>query len=161
MTTVETIREGFTFLTIARQRGLPTYSVINDNHQKLNSHPTSIQSELGGRAHGLLGLILPAGTYQTRTGVAFSATFNPGPVPTIPTGATGPQISALKRGHKYELHIFPEFNATNNNLKQQLLGCFDESYIHGLLNRHTGYDNAGTLQMLTHLYTTHGVNKYK
>ena len=105
MTTVKTILEGFTFLSITRQPGLLTYSVINDAHQMFKSNATFIQSKLGGGDHGLLGLVLQAATYQTLTSVAFAAPVNPSPFSTIPVVATGPQISALKCGHKCALPI--------------------------------------------------------
>ena len=112
---------------------------------------------MGGRFHIFLGLVLPAATYQTLTGVALAAPVNPGPVPTIPAGATGLKSSALERGKKSILLILREFNSADNSLQQHLLGCFGESCLHGLCNRHTGYNNVSTLQIITHMYTIYGV----
>jgi hypothetical protein len=80
MTSVESIGKGFPFLTIAKQPGLPTYETIAKVHLKLKANAASVVSELGGGAHGLLGLVLPTATYTTLTNVHFNA-------PTLKTAA--------------------------------------------------------------------------
>jgi hypothetical protein len=52
--------------------------------------------------------------------------------------------------------IFKEFHATNNTLKQQVIGCVDGMYLQTLSNRVTGYANVTTRQFLEHLYATYG-----
>jgi hypothetical protein len=47
MMSVESIREGFPFLTIAKQPGLPTYKTIAKVHLKLKVNAASAVSELG------------------------------------------------------------------------------------------------------------------
>jgi hypothetical protein len=86
MTSVKSIREGFPFITIAKQPGLPTYKIIAEVHLKLKANASSIVSELGGGAHGLLGLVLPPATYATLTNGAFNAPVNPGTTPSIVAG---------------------------------------------------------------------------
>jgi hypothetical protein len=157
MTSVESIREGFPFITIAKQPGLPTYETIAEVHLKLKANAASIVSELGGGAHGLLGLVLPPTTYATLTNHAFTAPINPGTTPNLVAGGTTAQISEAVRQHIEELRIWREHNATDKALQQQLINTFDEPYIRGLRNRHTGYNNVSAMQILTHLYTTYGV----
>jgi hypothetical protein len=55
------------------------------------------------------------------------------------------------------LRVWRKYQATDQALKQQLLNTIDKAYIRGLRNRHTGYNNVSTMQLLTHLYTTYGV----
>jgi hypothetical protein len=76
MTSVESIREGFPFITTAKQPGLPTYAIITKVHLKLKANASSIVSELGGGAHGLLGLVLSPTTYAALTNAAFNAPIN-------------------------------------------------------------------------------------
>jgi hypothetical protein len=92
MTSVESIREGFPFITIAKQPGLPTYETIAKVHLKLKANAAFVVSELGGGAHGLLGLVLPPATYGTLTNVVFNTPVNPGTTPSIEAGGTAVQI---------------------------------------------------------------------
>ena len=102
--TVETIREGFPYPSIGKQPGCPTYAIISEVHKKLKTNSASVHSNLGGGQHGVIGLTLQDRTYTTLTGVPFILPTNPGTVPTIPAGNSGPQISQFERAHKEELH---------------------------------------------------------
>jgi hypothetical protein len=52
--------------------------------------------------------------------------------------------------------IFREYRATDNALKQQVIGCVDGMYQRTLSHRVTGYANVTTRQFLVHLYATYG-----
>ena len=54
----ENLNDSFPHPTMPKHNGMPTYETIQSVHQKLKANAASIQSELGGGAHGLLGLIL-------------------------------------------------------------------------------------------------------
>jgi hypothetical protein len=157
MTSVESIREGFPFLTIVKQPGLPTYKIIAEVHLKLKANAASVVSKLGGGTHGLLGLVLPTATYTTLTNVHFNAPNNPGTTPNLADGGTTAQINEAVRQHKENLRIWRKYNATNKALQQQLINIFDEPYIRGLRDQHTGYNNISAMHIVTHLYTTYGV----
>ena len=157
MTSVESIRKGFPFPVIAKHPGLPTYETIADVHLKLKANAASVPSKIGGGAHGLLGLILPPATYTLITNEIFWAPVNPGSLPVVADTATQYQISKQVRQHKEELRIWQEYRFTNQALKQQLLQTFDEAYVRGLRNYHTGYTNISTQHLMTYLYTTYGV----
>jgi hypothetical protein len=157
MTSVESIREGFSFITIAKQFGLPTYETIAEVHLKLKANAASVVSKLSGGAHGLLGLVLPPATYAILTNVVFNTPVNPGTTPNIEAGGTAVQIHEIVRQHKENLRVWREYNATDKALQQQLINTFDEPYIQGLRDWHTSYNNVSAMQILTHLYTTYGV----
>jgi hypothetical protein len=157
MTSVESIREGFPFTTIAKQPGLPTYKTIAKVHLKIKANASSIVSELGGGAHGLLGLVLPPATYATLTNVAFNTPVNPRTTPNIEARGTAVQIHEVVRLHKENLRVRGEYNATDKALQQQLINTFDEPYIQGLRDRHTNYNTVSAMHILTHLCTAYGV----
>jgi hypothetical protein len=101
VTSVESIREGFPFITIAKQPGLPTHETIAEVHLKLKANAASVVSKLGGGAHGLLGLVLPPATYAALTNVAFNTPLIPGQHPTLkpeglPPKSTKPSDSTKK-----------------------------------------------------------------
>ncbi len=129
MTSVESICEGFPFITITKQPGLPTYETITEVHLKLKANASSVVSKLGGGAHGLLGLVLPPATYATLTNVVFNTPVNPGTTPNIEAGGTAVQIHEIVRQHKENLRVWREHNATDKALQQQLINTFDEPYI--------------------------------
>ena len=58
--TVKHIREGFHYLTLDRQLGLPSYSTINSVHTLLKKIK---KAKLGGVQHDLLGLVLNDALY--------------------------------------------------------------------------------------------------
>ena len=138
-TTVEQIREGFHYPTLDRQPGLPSYNTINSVHTLLKTNAASVPSQLGGEQHGLLGLVLNNAIFNKLTGTDFIKPSNPGTVATIPTGSTGPQIDILVRNHKEQLREWQETTRTDQALQQQLIAVFDEEYLRGLRNMHTGY----------------------
>ena len=133
--------ETFPHQTIPSQPGMPTYETIQENE-------ASIQSELGGGAHGLLGLALSPTAYQTITGSPFVPPVNPGTLPAIPALQTGPQINEFVRAHNEDLRVWREYIKTERALKTQLLNTFDDIYFKGLRNRHTGYATTTLLQLI-------------
>ena len=108
MTSVKSICKGFPFPIIAKQPGLPTYKTLAEVHLKLKANAASIPSEIGGGAHGLLGLILPPAPYTLLTNVPFTAPVNPGALPIIPDAATQYQISKQVQQHTKQLRIWQE-----------------------------------------------------
>ena len=97
--------ETFPHQTIPSQPGMPTYETIQETHMLLKANAASIQSELGGGAHGLLGLALSPTAYQTITGSPFVPPVNPGTLPAIPALQTGPQINEFVRAHNEDLRV--------------------------------------------------------
>jgi len=156
-TKIETIKEGFPHPVIPKHLGTPTYDVIAAVHMKMKANAASVVSALGGGSHGLLGLTVSPNTYQTITGAQFQRPQNPGALPTIPAGSTGPQISEIVRQHRETLRVWREYISTEQALKQTLLAAFEDVYFKGLCNRHVGYQNASFLQMIQHLYTNYGI----
>ena len=110
--TVETMKAGFTYPTIESQPGLPLYQSIHATHTKLKENTPSVQTNLGGGRHGLLGLVLKDTTYTTVSGNPFMKPTNPGILPTIPANATGPQISELVRQYTQDLRVWCETTRT-------------------------------------------------
>ena len=156
MVSVESIKEGFPYPTIAKMPGRPTFETIAEVHTKLKANASSIPSELGGGSHGLLGLALQPGTYTVLTGHVFQPPVNPGPIANVAGNLTGPQIANAVRTHKEQLELWRLYNSTEQALKQQLISSFDDIYLKGISNRHTGFATITLIRMLQHLYDTYG-----
>ena len=59
--------------------------------------------------------------------------------------------------HKEQLREWQETTRTDQALQQQLIAVFDEEYLRGLRNMHTGYVGVTTIQMLDHFYENYGI----
>ena len=114
-------------------------------------------SQLGGGKHELLELLLHPEKYKRLATHDFTAPNNPGTSPNIPVEATWPQINEIVRDHKTKLREWQETSRTDQALQQQLITAFDEQYLRGLRNIHTGYVSVVTFQMLMHLYDNYGI----
>ena len=123
MTGIESIKDGFPYPVIYKFPGRPTYDSIAAVHTKLKANAASVHSNLGGGAHGFLGLALQPGTYTVLTGRVFVPPSNPGPTANLPGGLTGPQISERVREHEQQLKLWKQYNTVEQDLKQH-------TYIH-------------------------------
>eukprot|EP00957_Ditylum_brightwellii_P068451 5197096-Ditylum_brightwellii.AAC.1 len=79
--TVEEIISDFSHPMVPKVSGEPTYESIHRIHKLLQENAVSMQSDLGGEAHGHLALVLTPGHYQQVTGHIFVAPAYPGPNP--------------------------------------------------------------------------------
>ena len=152
----EKIRDSFPFLTVDPILGEPSYESIKALHQKLNINAASVRSHLGNDRLGLLYLTVTPEVYNTLSEVEFAPPPNPGPTVEYPDNATQYQIQAANKAYERAAKLFNEYDACDRALKQLLLGAVDDMFINALCDRHVGYANVTTLDMLTHLYDTYG-----
>ena len=155
--TVEQIREGFHYPTLDRQPGLPSYNTINFVYTLLKPNVPSVPSQLGGGQYGLLGLILNSALYLNLINTGFIKSSYHGTVGIVATNSTGPQIDERVGNHKEKLGEWQETTRTDQALQQKLIAVFDEEYLRGLRNMHTGHVGVTTQQMLDYLYENYGV----
>ena len=67
----------------------PTFESLRLLTQEVAGNAYSVRSPLGGGAHGLLVLVLPAQDYQDLAGKKFESPKDPGPVPILNPFGTG------------------------------------------------------------------------
>ena len=156
MVSPKDVKDNFPYPTISKFPGRPDFDTIAAVHTKLKANAASIHSNLGGGAHGLLGLALQPGTYTILTGHVFQPPQNPGPTANVPNGHTGPQIAEFVREHEAQLQLWKLYTQVQQALKQQLIAAFDDIYLSGLRNRHTGFAGITLLRMLQYMYETYG-----
>jgi hypothetical protein len=155
--TAESILGRFTYQTLPRIVGVPTYASIQLLVDDLKANAASIPSELGGGDLGHLALTVPPQVYATLSNTPWVAPINPGPTPpALLPNATAAQINANRYRHLENIKIFRTYNNVQSALKQQILAAVEDIYVRTLRNTHTGYTMVTTLQLLTHLYTTYG-----
>ena len=99
MSDSENIKANFPFLILPRSPALSNNTIINEIHTKGKSNDSSIASELGGGAHGLLGLTLSPTTYLQLTGHTFLHPANPVTIPKNVARAAAQMEESVRR-HK-------------------------------------------------------------
>ena len=152
---IEKIEDVFPFPTVDPIIGRPDYESIVDIHLKLNSDAASVQSNIGCGTIGLLLLTVSPAVYATLSTIAFVPPVNPGPEPSIPTGATGAVIADLRYCHIESTKIFTEYENTDKALRQLLLGSADELYVRYLRDKYIDYGKTTTRALLYHIYSTY------
>lgn len=149
--------ETFPHQSPPKQPRMSTYETIQEAHTLLKANAASVQSELCGWQHGLLGLVLSATAYHIITGSDFVAPVNPGTLPTILALQTGSHINEIVRTHKDELRVCCKYVTTEKNSKNQLLNTFEDIYFKGLRYRYTGYATTTLMQLIQHMYNNYGI----
>ena len=145
---IKTIMDGFLFPTIDQIVGTPDYESIEDIHIKLNSNAASVKSIIGCGMLGLLFLTVLPAVYATLSTIAFIPPFNPGPKPSIPTGATGATISDLWYRYTEATKIFTDYKNKDKDLRQLLLASTDKLYVRSLCHKYIGYKKTITRALL-------------
>jgi hypothetical protein len=135
----------------------PTWQTINDAKLKLNANALTIDSTVGGGAHGHLFLLNSAADYLTITGAAYALPINPGPLPVYPAGATAAQINAATLDHANEMAIYRTSRNVDIALRNSVLASVEEQFIEHLFDDVTGFGSLTTITILNHLSTTYGV----
>ena len=140
MSDSESIKLNFPFPIIPQNPGLPNYKVMSEVYSKVKVNAASIASELGGRAHDLIGLTLIPVTYLQLTESTFGRPVNPG---TVPTNITGAVVAIVEeaRQHKEQLRVFRQVENTELAMKSQiiesLMKCTSEDYVKDTRNIQT------------------------
>lgn len=137
--------------------GTPNIDTLRALRTQLKSNAANIQSNLGGGAHGDLGLILSDAAYVfVAPGFAYIRPDNPGQLPIFPDGATGPQIAAVERLHRVEMYEFNRYKNVESALKRFIIHSVDDIFIHALHQQHIGYANRTTRELLDHMFNLYG-----
>lgn len=111
--TVDEITKYFTFPSIPKHSGTPTYETIAAIHAKLKVNASGVPSPLGGGQLGHLGLVLSPENYQTIADTPFTRPANPGIHPNIQPGATAAQIAEITRQHHADTKTWIECQNTD------------------------------------------------
>ena len=137
--------------------GEPTYESINILVQSLYANAASIPSDLGGSAHGHLGLIMSPTLYAMLTTTPFTIPDDPGQTPDYPTGRlTTEERTMYKDEHHEELHHYKLQRDVEAAQKSQLIGAAQQSYWEVKRHKHTGFLTSTTRDIIQHLLDTYG-----
>ena len=79
-------------------RGKPTFETLHNIRNEIKANAKSVYSNIGGGAHGHLGLVLTDAQYALISPTPFVYTNQPGPI-VIPDGTTAHANSNMKISH--------------------------------------------------------------
>jgi hypothetical protein len=137
--TTDSILSRFTYQTLPRIVGVPTYQTIILVANDLKANASCINSELGGGDLGHLALTVPTAVYTTLSNVPFITPVNPGATaPVLGNNATAAQLASNCDTYAANLCLYCLCNNVQNALKTQLLAAVDDIYVRTLRNTHTG-----------------------
>ena len=145
---LDKVVESFPHPTVQPIVGQPSYKTIAELQLKLNTNAASVFSNRGNGKLGLLFLTVKPAVYDTQSTVTFTPPSNPGQNPSIPSGATGAQITEIRRTHKEKKDEFNQYLHTDRALKSILIGAVDEAYIRSKREKYIGFANVSTLNLL-------------
>ena len=113
--------------------GEPDYFQLKTLKDHLKANATRFPSDLGGGAHGHLGLVLSPVEYATLSATPYNQPGHPGPL-VIPLRTTQHASSVPQDQHKKALVLFHETIDLKNALKNQITDCIDETYYRDILD---------------------------
>ena len=137
--------------------GEPTYATLHAMHELLSSNAASVTTNLGCGNLSHLCLTLSPTVYATLLTTRVVLPPNPGAMPVIPTGATGPKAASIRYAHDTATLAFNTFNNVDRALCQQLLGAVKDTFLRFKHKAHRGYIRSSTLDILTHFYETYAL----
>ena len=145
----------FAFPNLTPINGEPDADILIKLKNQLKANASSVPSNLGGGAHGHLGLVLSDATYALVSNTPFVPPAHPGPL-VIPPGTTGPMATVLREQHVENLRLFREVTGVEKALKQQILKAVEQQWLLAITDRHTQSLTGSISQILEFLFDTYG-----
>lgn len=137
-------------------RGEPKNDTLKTLLHECMANSQTVHSNLGGGAHGHLGLVLQPAKYAViAPGTPYIRPVFPGTL-VIPPNTTNIQAQMLSKQHREELRLFQETEAVHNTLVQQIVAAIDPMYLKSLRNPVTQAFMVPLSDILNHLMTVYG-----
>ena len=117
-------------------RGKPTFKVLHKLRNEIKANAKSFYSNIGGGAHGHLGLVLTDAQYALISHTPFVYPTHLGPL-IITDGTTVHAKSNMRIAHTKEVRLFREVTGVEQAIAQQIVGPVEESFLPDIRNRTT------------------------
>ena len=145
----------FAFPNVTHIDGEPDADNLIKLKNQVKANASSVPSNLGGGAHGHLGLVTSTTTYALLSNTPFVQPTFPGPL-VIPQGTTGPMATVLREQHVEDVRIFRETTGVEKALKQQIVKAVEQQWLLPITNRHSQSLTGTIAQILEFLFDTYG-----
>ena len=124
------------YKVLTKIHGEPNYKSIRLLFNQVKANAASVPSNLGGGAHGHLGLVLTPAKYALVSAVPFDWPAHPGPY-VLPQNGTAAQIAATKEIHEEAMQVLREVLNVKAALHQQIVSAIDNKYLTAICDRQT------------------------
>ena len=135
--------------------GRPTYLQIKKLEKELIQYATNITTDLGGGAHGYLGLVKTANEYNRITGTNFAIPVRP-PDLQIAQGTTGHESFRVQQEHYRRMEDYREYLEVSKALGRMIQTAIDHEYLQEFIDTNTYRINRPIYEVLEVLYTRYG-----
>lgn len=144
---------------LTKVHGKPTFDSMMVLQRELNANARSIYSLRGNGKQGHLVLTCPPAQFTAMANhMPFITPTHPGenPLINVDEDADAAERRALVAVYNSNLYAFEIYTHADNALKQQLLSAVQEVFLATLRDRHFGFSELSTLQLLTSLWSKFG-----
>ena len=152
---IDYINTSFEFTTLTKIHDVPTYELLKKIKNELKTNATKVQCDLGGGAHGHLGLLLSDAEYTALTTTTYARPTHPGTF-TPGSGDTNYQITVKREDHKEKIRLYRECNAVEQALLKQLTEALPVLYLCSYRDTVSNKITTPIRDILSDLMTTYG-----
>ena len=154
-TNIDYVDTYFEFPTLTKIHGEPTYFKLKEIKNELKSNATSVTTDLGGGAHGHLGLVITPLAYANISPVPYARPAHPGPLAILP-GVAQHEATRLRADHKESIRLFRETIDVEKALVKQVVAALEPQYLKRLRNNTTNAIDIPLHDVLDHLFERYG-----
>ena len=158
MTTAHSVdyRNNFFEITnLTRVHGEPSFESLRTLQRELLINAQCVHSDLGGGAHGHLGLVLSPQEYALHSNAAYRRPQHPGPLVIAP-GTTLHMANTFRDQHRERIRVFREVQGVEQALRQQLVTAKEPQYLEAFRDTATGRISLPVYDLLRQLYQLYG-----
>ena len=154
-TNIDYVDTYFEFRVLTKIHGEPTYETLKAMKNQLKSNACSVTSDLGGGAHGHLGLLLTPTEYAITSPTPYVRPVHPG-VLTIVQGTAHHEATRLRAEHKESIRFFRETVDVEKALKKQVVAALDPKFLDSLRDPTSNSIMVPIHEVLAHLFRRYG-----
>ena len=145
-------------LELSRIIGEPTTASLITLLSEVRDNASFVQTNLGGGAHGHLGLVCNPNTYQTLVPEAepYIHPENPGRLDIAEASLIRYQIVQAREEHDEATQLFREVNGVERTIFQQIVSAIEPKYLRALRMPGTNKLNHTIPEIFDHLFDTYG-----
>ena len=154
---VDYVNSHFEFTELTPIRGEPSYETLDLILKQLKANASKVHSNLGGGAHGHLGLVVSPTTYAIiAPATPFTRPPFPGSQATIPPGTTQNNARIIREQFQENLRVYHEVNNVDKTLKQQLIKAINPMYLEAVRDRTSNTIDVPVYVVMQHLFDNYG-----
>ena len=133
----------------------PTNKTLKRLKQELWANASSVESDLGGRDHGHLGLVLNNPEYASVSAILFVSPEYPATLTTLNT-ATQVKALNLREDHKESKQSYYKCKSVEKVLQRHIQDAIKDKYLKTLVNEDTQLIQDDILTVLEYLFGLYG-----